>query len=105
MIFTKKCAKCGSKFNRIGCAPGNFGYLGRIIGGLTFFILFGGTSKYCPSCREALKQQNEMAEDKSQKVPLDKDFSFRLAWLGSIAIIVIIVLVIIETNKVNAMLR
>ena len=70
-MFTKKCAKCGSTFTRLGCAPGQCGWLGRILGGLTCFLLFGGTSKYCPSCREAMKDAGE----KVDKGPL-----FRLIW-------------------------
>ena len=70
MFFTKNCANCGSEFTRVGCAHGECGE--RMLGGLICFLLFGGTSKYCPSCRETLKAQGE----KVDKGPL-----FRLIWL------------------------
>ena len=71
MFFTKNCANCGKEFTKMGCAPGQCGLIGRMLGGLTCFLLFGGTSKYCPSCRETLKEQGEK---------VDKSFQFRLIW-------------------------
>lgn len=64
-MSSKKCEKCGSKFTRMGSSCG-------LLGNLICFILFGGTSKYCPSCRASLKEQGE----KVDKGPL-----FRLIWL------------------------
>ena len=64
-VLGKKCAQCGSRFPRIGAGCG-------IIGEIFCFLLFGGTSKYCPNCRAALKEQG-------QKV--DKGPLFRLIWL------------------------
>ena len=63
-VLGKKCAKCKSRFSRIGASCG-------LIGELFCFLLFGGTSKYCPSCREAMKEAGE----KVDKGPL-----FRLIW-------------------------
>ena len=71
-MFNKRCARCGSSFTRLGCAPGQGGWIGRILGGLICFLLFGGTSKYCPSCREAMKEEGE---------EVDKGLLFRLIWL------------------------
>ena len=64
-LLGKKCAKCKSRFPRIGASCG-------LIGELFCFLLFGGTSKYCPSCREAMKEAGE----KVDKGPLS-----RLIWL------------------------
>jgi hypothetical protein len=64
---------------RLGCAPGECGLIGRMLGGLACFLLFGGTSKYCSDCRKLLKQQQEETEG---KVPanLDKGPLFRIIW-------------------------
>ena len=83
-VLGKKCARCKSRFPRIGASCG-------LIGELFCFLLFGGTSKYCPSCREALKEQNRETEDGAQKVKLDKGPLFRLIWL----IVVIGILIVI----------
>ena len=81
-MFNKKCAQCGSKFTRLGCAPGGCGWIGQILGGLFCFILFGGTSKYCPSCRGSIKESGGK---------VDKGFLFRVIWfVAAIAILVII---------------
>ena len=74
-LLGKKCAQCKSRFPRIGASCG-------LIGELFCFLLFGGTSKYCPRCREALK-------DAGQKV--DKGFLFRLIWLGVVVGIVYLI--------------
>ena len=66
IILGKKCAECKSRFPRIGASSG-------FIGEFICFLLFGGTSKYCPSCRAALKENG-------QKV--DKGCLFRLIWVG-----------------------
>ncbi len=73
-VLGKKCARCKSRFPRLGASCG-------LIGELLCFLLFGGTSKYCPSCREALKEQNREAEDDASRVKLDKGPLFRLIWL------------------------
>ena len=65
-ILGKKCEQCKSRFPRVGAS---FGFIGEFI----CFLLFGGTSKYCPSCRASMKENG-------QKV--DKGFLFRLIWLG-----------------------
>ena len=80
MIFTKRCAQCGAQFTRLGCARGQFEFIGRVLGGLTCFILFGGTSKYCPNCREAMKAQKYQAEDGAPQIKLDKGPLFRVVW-------------------------
>jgi len=79
-MFQKRCARCHQKFMRLGCAPGQAGYLGRILGGLAMFLFFGGTSKYCPSCREALIQEKENGQQSDPRHKLDKTFLFRLVW-------------------------
>lgn len=76
--FGKKCANCGTKFARLGGSAG-------LLGILVCFLLFGGTSKYCSSCREALKAKGE----KVDKSPL-----FRLIWLA----VAILILYAILTN-------
>ena len=65
MAFEKKCAQCKSNFPRLGGSGG-------LLGILFCTLAFGGTSKYCPSCRAALKEQGGKA---------DKGFLFRLIWL------------------------
>ena len=89
-MFNKRCAKCGQKFTRLGCGKGMFGWIGQILGGLFCFILFGGTSKYCPSCRERIKAANA-SEENECKEKLDKGFLFRLIWF----VVVIAVIAII----------
>ena len=79
MAFEKRCAQCKSKFPRLGIKYG-------LLGVLFCFLAFGGTSKYCPSCREALKAQGEK---------VDKGFLFRLIWLG----VVIGILYVIANAK------
>ena len=64
-VLGKKCAQCKSRFPRMGASGG-------LIGEFFCFLVFGGTSKYCPSCREAMK---------SNGGKVDKGFLFRLIWL------------------------
>ena len=73
--FGKNCASCGTKFARLGG-------LGGLLGILLCFLLFGGTSKYCPSCRKNLKK----AGQKVDKGPL-----FRLIWFAVAILICYIV--------------
>ena len=74
-VLGKKCAQCKSRFPRMGASCG-------LIGELFCFLVFGGTSKYCPSCREAMKGQGQK---------IDKGPLFRLIWL----IVVVVILFVI----------
>ena len=74
-IMGKKCKECGSRFPR-------FGVTGAVPGILLCFLLFGGTSKYCPQCREAREERGEKN---------DKGFLFRLAWFAVVVLILAII--------------
>lgn len=71
-IFGKKCAKCGSRFSRLGVA-------GNWVGVLFCLIFFGGTSKYCSSCRSQMAAKGEKT---------DKGFLFRLIWFCVVCAII-----------------
>ena len=82
-MFQKKCKKCGTQFMRLGGAPGNCGLLGRLLGMLVMFFFFGGTSKYCQTCRAAVKQETGKE---------DKDLRFRAIWFV-VAVIVLFIII------------
>ena len=77
-MFSKRCAQCRGSFPRLGSKKGGCGLLGRVLGMLTVFLLFGGTSKYCPECRKSIKEEGGK---------LDKGFLFRVIWFLLAALI------------------
>ena len=50
-----------------------------LLGVLFCFLLFGGTSKYCSTCRAIIKQHEDMGDDYPHQ--LDKRPRFRLIWV------------------------